>query len=176
MKRSLKKGFTLIELLVVIAIISVLLGVVAITLNPLERIKEGRDSRRQQDLQNVKKAIDLALADGEITLVSLTTSRNSENNGTSLQLDASNQTSGGWVLVEAPSGKTGLIKYLPVLPADPSPVSGGSGNGYQYMSNGSCYQLGAEFETAKFTPLHTSDGGNENSVWEIGSCIGTLSF
>ena len=41
-----KKGFTLIEILVVIAIIAILAVVVFVALNPAQRIKDSKNSRR----------------------------------------------------------------------------------------------------------------------------------
>jgi prepilin-type N-terminal cleavage/methylation domain-containing protein len=59
-----KKGFTLIELLIVIAIVAILSVVVILTLNPAELLKQARDSNRISDLNVLKSAISLYLADG----------------------------------------------------------------------------------------------------------------
>ncbi len=175
MQRAKQKGFTLIELLVVIAIISVLLGVVVITLNPLERIKESRDNRRQQDIQSVKKALDLALVDGEVTINDVTSERFSSVAGTSVSTDTNGQTT-GWVQVTVVSGKDGLSKYMAALPDDPQGSNApGQGYGYKASANDDCYQIATSFETTKYqTDFYTSDGGDEATRYEIGTCVATL--
>lgn len=59
-----KRGFTLIELLIVIAIIAILAAVVFVSLDPLRRFKDTRDSRRWQDVTNIMTAIKLEQIDG----------------------------------------------------------------------------------------------------------------
>lgn len=61
--KQTQKGFTLIELLIVIAIIAVLSVVVILTLNPAELLRQARDSTRISDLNTIKSAISLFLAD-----------------------------------------------------------------------------------------------------------------
>jgi len=56
-------GFTLIELLVVIGIIAVLALVTIFTLNPAELLRQSRDYDRISDLNTIKTAISLYLAD-----------------------------------------------------------------------------------------------------------------
>jgi len=50
------KGFTLIELLVVVAIIAVLAVAVVLVLNPVQLIKQARDSTRISDLATLNSA------------------------------------------------------------------------------------------------------------------------
>ena len=59
----MKKGFTLIELLIVIAIIAILAAVVFVTLDPLSRFQEARDSTRWSDVTSVLDAIKLDQVD-----------------------------------------------------------------------------------------------------------------
>lgn len=166
-----KKGFTLVELLVVIAIIAILAGGVVVMINPVQKLRESRDSRRVQDLQSVKQAIDLALTDGQITLNGdLTTSAtgNSKADGAAISADGS----GGWVKVSTVAGQTGLGKYIPVLPNDPQGAAA-PGDGYVFVSNGEYYELKATFESAKYTTDYAAqDGGNEAAKYEVGTMAG----
>lgn len=57
MSSSNQKGFTLIELLIVIAIIAVLAAVVFVSLNPLKRFQDARDSRRAADAEAILSAV-----------------------------------------------------------------------------------------------------------------------
>ncbi|MFZ2189972.1 MAG: LamG-like jellyroll fold domain-containing protein [Candidatus Magasanikiibacteriota bacterium] len=52
-----KRGFTLIELLITIAIISVIAVAVFVAINPLERFKDARNSRRAADLESIVGAV-----------------------------------------------------------------------------------------------------------------------
>ncbi len=53
------KGFTLIELLIVIAIIGILVSIVIIAVNPVRLIGEARDSKKRQELQQLKNSLQL---------------------------------------------------------------------------------------------------------------------
>lgn len=55
MKKT-EKGFTLLELLVVIGIISMLVGVLSVSYNAMQ--KRGRDSRRRSDIRAVQEALE----------------------------------------------------------------------------------------------------------------------
>lgn len=52
------KGFTMIELLVVIAVIGILAVALLATLNPLEQIRKGRDTRTRSDASQLASAIE----------------------------------------------------------------------------------------------------------------------
>lgn len=53
-----KSGFTMIELLVVIAVIGILAVALLATLNPLEQIRKGRDTRTRSDASQLISAIE----------------------------------------------------------------------------------------------------------------------
>lgn len=57
-RNSLEKGFTLIELLVVIIVLGILIVAVMGLLNPFEQFTKAKDSQRQQDLNQIRAAID----------------------------------------------------------------------------------------------------------------------
>jgi len=58
----MKKGFTLVELLVVIGIVAILATIVVLVINPVEILKESRDSRRLSDLGTLNKALGIVEA------------------------------------------------------------------------------------------------------------------
>lgn len=166
-----KKGFTLVELLVVIAIIAILAGGVVVMINPVQKLRESRDSRRVQDLQTIKQAVDLALTDGQISLngaPGALATGNSVAGGVAITADGS----GGWVKVTTLTGQTGLSKYVPVLPNDPQGANA-PGSGYEWVSNGEYYEIKATFESTKYiTDYAEQDGGNEATKYEIGTASG----
>lgn len=53
-----KRGFTMIELLVVIAVIGILAVALLATLNPLEQIRKGRDTRTRADSSQLTSAVE----------------------------------------------------------------------------------------------------------------------
>jgi len=129
----MKKGFTLIELLVVIAIISLLSSVVLASLNSAR--EKARDSKRIQDLAQIKNALELYRAD---------------NGYYPIRDDAwLHSTSSSWDTTLGGS----LELYLPKMPVDPvNNISSPWGTGhYSYAYGrtgplGESYNLVAQFE------------------------------
>ncbi|MEI6690656.1 MAG: prepilin-type N-terminal cleavage/methylation domain-containing protein [bacterium] len=58
MQRFVRNGFTMIELLVVIAVIGILAVALLATLNPLEQIRKGRDTRTRADVSQLVSGIE----------------------------------------------------------------------------------------------------------------------
>lgn len=155
-----EKGFTLVELLVVVAIIAVLAGVVIVAINPAALLQKSRDATRLQDIENIHKAMSLAMAESEITLGVVASS----NSGTGSQaVDGT-----GWVQFTIPVGKTGLSKYLPTLPIDPTNTGT---NVYTFGSTATDYELNAVLESTDNAAKMSTDGGNDANTWEIGTSL-----
>ncbi len=159
-------GFTLVELLVVVAIIAVLAGVVIVAINPAALLQKSRDATRLQDLENVHKALSLALADGEIALTATGTCASCDSLSGTQAVDGT-----GWVKFSIPTGKTGLAKYIPALPADPT--NSGT-NVYTYGGTTAGYELNTVLESVDNAAKMSTDGGNAAGVWEIGTSLTIL--
>lgn len=56
-------GFTLIELLIVIAIIAILVAIVVVAINPGRLVAEANDSKKRQEMQQLKNSLQLYFND-----------------------------------------------------------------------------------------------------------------
>lgn len=167
--RNSQKGFTLVELLVVIAIIAVLSGVLLVAINPVSLLAKSRDAARLEDLDALNKALTIALGESEITLADYddTCATCDSLNGTLVVTDGS-----GWVKFAIPAGKTGLAKYIPALPADPTNTGT---NVYSFGSTAAgFYELNAVLESPDNTAKMSTDGGNAAGVYEVGTSLTIL--
>jgi len=156
-----KKGFTLVELLVVVAILGILMAAVVLAINPAEIMKKGRDSTRLSDMDSLRKAVDLAIADGGT--LTATAAAGDSTVGTR----AVNGT--GWVNVN-------VAQYLSTLPIDPrnavsfADAAGNTVTGkYLYFSDGSAHELNCYLESASNAGKYTTDGGDSAAMYELGT-------
>jgi type IV pilus assembly protein PilA len=60
---SVAQGFTLLEILIAVGIIAILATIIVITLDPAERFRNARESRRLSDIQTVSSAIHQYIVD-----------------------------------------------------------------------------------------------------------------
>ncbi len=104
----MKKGFTLIELLIVIAIIAVLSVVVILSLNPLELLRQARDSNRISDIATLKSAVALYLTDVSSPYVGTSTYCYISNSTATIAVVASS--TGSWT---APTTTPGCANWFP---------------------------------------------------------------
>lgn len=72
-RRASQAGFTMIELLIVIAIIGVLAVAVLSSINPIEQINKGRDTRLRSDASQILAASDRYYASKEVYPWNVTT-------------------------------------------------------------------------------------------------------
>lgn len=160
-----QSGFTLIELLVVIVIIGFLTGVVLMSTDPQEYIRQSRDARRVREVQLLVSAINSAVADGDITLTDTSTCGTCNSASLNVAVDGT-----GWVKFTNVSG-TGIGDYITVLPLDP--VNSGN-NVMSYMSDGFDFEVNVVLESTKYTPNMINDGGNDLSAYEKGTNLGII--
>ena len=130
------KSFTLIELLIVVAIIGILAALIIVSVTTAAA--KARDVKRQEDLRNIQKALEMYYtANGSYP----------SNGSTWWGADCANNGYGN----HATSGSSGYVPnlaplYISTLPLDPrgGTISCGvdtHGGCYLYESNGSDYKL-----------------------------------
>lgn len=118
---SQKKGFTLIELLVVIAILAALAVTVFVALNPAQRLKDSRDTRRVSDVDTILTAIHAYIVDNKGAYpAGLTAGMSEAQLGTSAT--GCTVSTGGCSVATAACVDltTPLVKYFKSVPLDPN--------------------------------------------------------
>lgn len=191
---SNQQSFTLIELLIVIGILAILAVVVVLFINPVEYLKQTRDSKRITELQELNKAILYYQADGKTSFGSSSVVYVSIPDATStcasLGLPA---LPSGWSYVCASTStyrkvdSTGWIPInftlvswttpLSILPIDPVNATS-TGNYYIYVTGGS-WELNTRLESNKYgyggnASKTNSDGGNNDYLYEIGTNLALI--
>jgi prepilin-type N-terminal cleavage/methylation domain-containing protein len=182
----MKKGFTLIELLVVIAILAVLAVAVVLVLNPVQLIKQARDSTRISDLATLNSAISFYLADvaspdlgictstyGRFTAATTTSSFATAVSTSSVTGRGVDGT--GWIDINFATTTGG--SPIGRLPLDPvNSITGGNNYFYGYACDDTnkYYELNANMESTKYASGGTGDvesvDGGDNSGWyEVGN-------
>lgn len=194
-----RRGFTLIELLLVVGIVTVLATVTVFTLNPVELLRQSRDSNRVAELASLKKAIALyeleqgstglgtpqrvyvSVGDPSITDLTPGVTSNCANIG----LSAATLPSGWAYVCVHPNNlqRTDKNGWLPInfglissgspftaLPIDPVNTMS-SGLYYTYVSGGS-YALTGAMESGKYIKqIARADQGTDLTRYELGSDI-----
>ena len=184
-------GFTLIELLVVIAILAILAVAVVLVLNPAEFVRQSRDSARLTDLSTLNKALVLYQVDGKtsfgsssVVYVSIPDSTSTCGNlglpdlpsGWSYNCASSTNyrkvDGSGWIPINLASISYGAV--MAKLPIDPVNTTSSS-QYYTYVTGGS-WELTAVFESERYIPKASKDGGVDPAMFEIGSKLGIAPF
>lgn len=145
---KLRKGFTLIELLVVIAIIVIIAALIIINLATART--KARDSRRVQDLDTMRTAVESYI---------------DENSGTppgTVNTTYHSATTPAWENPNTNFRSALVPSLLSALPLDPRNgilISGTDSYRYAFRHNGSQYELNTILE--RNTALAIKDGGSQ---------------
>jgi prepilin-type N-terminal cleavage/methylation domain-containing protein len=142
LENNKQNGFTLIELILVMIIIAILSAMVIG--NFMTSLKKGRDARRKQDLEQIRRAVELYYED-----------KHTYPLPAAVQYGAS--------LKDVDSGKL----YMQEIPNDPV-----STNNYQYQSDGTYYRLYSCLENAQDKGSNISQSGFDNGAGSAITCGG----
>ncbi len=165
-----RRGFTLIELLVVIAIIAILAVVVVLVLNPAQLLAQSRDANRVSDMATLSSAMNLYQTD----LSGAPSYSLGNASSVYISVPDASSTCGDLALSVLPSGDAWTCAsssnyrvasnsgWLPInfqsisagapfgsVPVDPVNQTS-SGLFYAYNTNGSKYEITANFESSKY--------------------------
>ena len=181
------KVFTLIELLIVIAIIAVLGSATVLVLNPVELMKQGRDSQRMTDLRTVKESVEHfiisntqpTLGTNQILYISIP-----DNNVDCSGVTGLPALQAGWAYRCVSSANLRKVDGTGWIPLDFRTVSGGStvaslpidpqndaNNFYTYSTlNGNFITYSGILESTKYSQSSAPlDGGSYPNKFEIGT-------
>jgi general secretion pathway protein G len=141
MLRSLRfqQGFTLIETLIVVSIIGILSAVVLSSMNPIDQLGKGRDSKKKQDLAEIQRALEAYYHDNGRYPPHI-------QSGASYQIQGGSGTKGNWGKEWQP--------YMNVVPQD----TAGARYTYIQVQNGQAYYLYASLERGGKDPQACAGG------------------
>jgi DNA-binding beta-propeller fold protein YncE len=183
----MKKGFTLIELLILILILIILTIVMILIINPGNMLSRARDSRRLAELSSINKAIQIAGAQGNISLgsstvvyVSIPDTISSECSSLGLPIlpggwtyhcatpDNYRKTDGtGWIPVDFNSLKTGAP--FGALPVDPVNTTS-TGLYYTYTYDNGSWAATTLFESATYQEKYAAtQNASSTTVYSSGN-------
>ncbi|KKT56617.1 MAG: hypothetical protein UW50_C0001G0185 [Candidatus Wolfebacteria bacterium GW2011_GWA1_44_24] len=160
------------ELLIVIGILAILATTVTLVLNPAELLKQARDSQRLGDLGSVHAALSMyaATATTSPLFTATTTCTFATSTGPFPPACATNSNTSvsgsGWVNIDF--NQTSGGSPLSRLPLDPV-QSALYHYAFKNDDGQNTWELDAVLESNKYSPQMTSDGGNNNNYYEIGS-------
>ena len=190
--KKTKEGFTLIELLVVVAIIAILSITVILTLNPMEMMRQARDSNRLSDLGTLRTAISLLLTNGNVNLASSSLGYSGCYLSTPTGIGTTTAKCGGiFVGVGITSNSSSSsanyrkINSTGWIPVDFTQVAGGTPFGslpidpvnnanyyYAYAANTTgLFEGGAFLESKKYTTGNTSVITAGTAIYQAGSIL-----
>jgi len=184
-------GFTLIEVLVVVGLIAVLSTIVLLTLNPLDFLKQGRDSTRLNDLSNLLRTLNYIKAESPQTffgnaktiyisrpdpnLTGDATSTCPNMNLPSIPTDWSyycvsqenlSKIDGkGWIPIDF---RNQAIFRLSKLPVDPKNDENYYYT-YVYDPNTQTFEINTVLESEKQKHLLAEDNGDNDNLYELGT-------
>lgn len=132
-------GFTLIEFLVVIVIIGLLVASLVATMDPLGQLDKGRDSKKKQDLAEVRRALEAYYQDNGQYPAHV-------QSGDTYQIQGGTGTKGNWGKEWQP--------YMNVVPQD----TAGARYAYKQGLSGQAYYLYASLERGGNDPQACDEG------------------
>jgi prepilin-type N-terminal cleavage/methylation domain-containing protein len=188
---SFRHAFTLVEVLIVVGLIAVLATVVLLTLNPLDFLKQGRDSTRLNDLSNLVRTLNYIQAESPQTFFgnpkTIYISRPDPNltgdatsNCPNMNLppiptdwsyycvspqNLSRIDGKGWIPIDFSKQAIFRLSKLPVDPKNDENYY----YTYVYDPNTQTFEIDTALESQKQKHLLSEDNGDNNNLYELGT-------
>ena len=159
-----QEGVTFVELTVAIAILIIITTSILFTVNPAFLKSKSRDEKRLSDLQTLDRVIAEYQIDNGVYPDLVDTTRTSTSLPSGALGPLQNISGNGWIIAD-------MSIYDTTLPIDPI---NNATYFYSYRHTTSGYELNAVLETLSKYSLNTSDGGNDDTVYEIGNDLSIL--
>ena len=163
-------GLTVLELVISVGLVLILAVLAFWAVNPFERIKQGRDQKRLEDLEAIRAAVEAHLSSGQPLVSTFGIPSSTWGAEVSFKSDGS-----GWVPLD-------LSGQLPSLPTDPRngenfpDVLGSKVLGqYQFISDVSKFVLRTHLEAESNRDKYAQDG-NDNTWYEVGTAPGLSTY
>lgn len=158
-------GQVLISIFFISLTLFILAPAVFASTDSYEQTLEKRDEKRLADLYRVNKGIKV-IVKGAFDPKILCNYSPLPCYGNSV-VDSNAADGTGWV-------KVNLTQFTNTLPVDPVNSPGGNGFHYSYCGDipaGSLpgFELNTKLESLKYSPLMTTDGGDDSTLYEVGS-------
>lgn len=131
-----------------------------------ELTKRGRDAARLSDLSNLQNAINVYVQEATSPASTILCATGLASNGACIGkslTDGRGSNGTGWIKVNLASQRSVSVPTLPV-----DPINDGLFH-YAYCSDGNSWEINATLESSQQQPKMASDGGDENSLYEVGS-------
>jgi len=164
------KGFSLVELVILMVAIGVVATIIFFTLKPSEVLEKSRDAQRFADMKMLIQAVNRFLAESH-DFKGLTGPYSSIDAGFSSAASRQKIDGTGWLPLNFSSISSGAP--FSVLPLDPlNNVNHNYRLGVSYSNK--TYEINGVFESPENTPKQAADGGNNPTVYELGTDLTIL--
>lgn len=166
----MKSGFSFVQILIILALIAILgLGLILI-LKPSKVLEKSRDAERFADIKTLSAAINQYLADS-YDFQKLTGPYSSIDTGFISDAERQNIDGTGWIPLNFKLISTGTpFESLPIDPLN------NSTNYYRLgvSTSNKTYEIDGVFENPENITKHSTDSGNNQNVYELGTDLTIL--
>lgn len=170
MFKKQKNGFSFVQILLILVAIAVVCGIVIYVVNPTKILQKSRDSIRFSDMNTLAGALNQYLADNHdfkgLVGPYSTIDANFSGDAARKNIDGT-----GWIPLNFSLISTGAP--FSVLPIDPL---NNSKNNYRFgvSVQSKTYEIDCVFERPENIQKHSTDGGNDPNVYELGTDLTIL--
>ncbi|MFA6492849.1 MAG: hypothetical protein WCV58_01780 [Patescibacteria group bacterium] len=170
MFKGQRGGFSFIQILIILALIAMLGGAIIYILKPSKVLEKSRDAKRFADIKELSMAVNQYLADKH-DFQGLVGPYSSIDTGFFDDATREKIDSKGWIPLDFTIISTGAsFNSLPIDPLNNSTYNYRLG----VSVNNKTYEFNCVFERPENITKHSTDGGNDPNVYELGTDLTIL--